>query len=67
VPHPFVVSMEAAERELGYRPVTTYTEAVKETCAWLVGELERGRSWEGSYIESSLDYAAEDEVLASQP
>jgi len=67
VPHPFVVSMEAAERELGYRPVTTYPEAVKETCAWLVGELERGRSWEGSYIESSLDYAAEDEVLASQP
>ena len=67
VPHPFVVSMEAAERELGYRPVTTYPEAVKETCAWLVGELERGRSWEGSYIESSLDYAVEDEVLASQP
>ena len=64
---PFVVSMEAAERELGYRPVTTYPEAVKETCAWLVGELERGRSWEGSYIEASLDYAAEDEVLASQP
>jgi len=67
VPHPFVVSMEAAELELGYWPVTTYPEAVKETCAWLVGELERGRSWEGSYIESSLDYAAEDEVLASQP
>lgn len=64
---PLVVSMEAAERELGYRPVTTYPEAVKETCAWLVGELERGRSWEGSYIESSLDYAAEDEVLASRP
>jgi nucleoside-diphosphate-sugar epimerase len=62
---PLVVSMEAAERELGYRPVTTYPEAVKETCAWLVGELERGRSWEGSYIEGSLDYAAEDEVLAS--
>jgi nucleoside-diphosphate-sugar epimerase len=67
VPFPLIVSMEAAERELGYRPVTTYPEAVKETCAWLVGELERGRSWEGSYIESSLDYAAEDEVLASQP
>ena len=67
VPRPFVVSMEAAERELGYRPVTTYPEAVKETCAWLVGELERGRSWEGSYIESSLDYATEDEMLASRP
>jgi nucleoside-diphosphate-sugar epimerase len=63
---PFVVSMEAAERELGYRPVTTYPEAVKETCAWLVGELESGRSWEGTYIEASLDYAAEDAVLAAQ-
>jgi nucleoside-diphosphate-sugar epimerase len=65
VPWPLIVSMEAAERELGYRPVTTYPEAVKETCAWLVGELERGRSWEGSYIEDTLDYAAEDDALAS--
>jgi nucleoside-diphosphate-sugar epimerase len=63
---PLIVSMEAAERELGYRPVTTYPEAVKETCAWLVGELERGRSWEGSYIADTLDYAAEDEVLESR-
>jgi uncharacterized protein YjlB len=57
--------MEAAERELGYLPVATYPEAVRETCAWLVGELERGRTWEGSYVEGSLDYAAEDAVLAS--
>jgi nucleoside-diphosphate-sugar epimerase len=64
-PNPLVVSMEAAERELGYRPVTTYPEAVKETCAWLVGELERGRTWEGSYIEDTLDYAAEDAAVAS--
>lgn len=64
-PNPLVVSMEAAERELGYRPVTTYPEAVKETCAWLLGELERGRTWEGSYIEDSLDYAAEDAAIAS--
>lgn len=64
---PLVVSMEAAERELGYRPVTTYPEAVKEVCAWLVDELDRGRSWEGSYIADSLDYAAEDEALAAQP
>jgi nucleoside-diphosphate-sugar epimerase len=60
---PLIVSMEAAERELGYRPVTTYPEAVPETCAWLLGELERGRSWEGSYIADTLDYAAEDKVL----
>ena len=57
--------MEAAERELGYRPVTTYREAVKETCAWLVGELERGRSWDDSYIAESLDYASEDAAIAS--
>ncbi len=62
---PLVVSMEAAERELGYRPLTTYPEAVKETCAWLVGELERGRSWEGTYLEEVLDYAAEDAAIAS--
>lgn len=63
---PFVVSMAAAEAELGYRPVTTYPEAVRETCAWLVDELADGRSWEGTYLEGMLDYAAEDEVLARE-
>jgi nucleoside-diphosphate-sugar epimerase len=63
---PFVVSMAAAEQELGYRPVTTYPEAVRETSGWLVGELEAGRNWDGTYLEGMLDYAAEDEVLASQ-
>ena len=67
VPGPFIVSMEAAERELGYRPVTTYPEAVRETCAWLAGELEQGRNWDGTYLEGMLDYAAEDEALASRP
>jgi len=62
---PFVVSMAAAERDLGYVPVTTYPEAVRETCAWLVGELERGRSWDGTYLEGMVDYAAEDAVLES--
>jgi nucleoside-diphosphate-sugar epimerase len=65
-PKPFVVSMAAAEDELGYRPVTTYPEAVRETCAWLVGELQAGRSWEGTYLEGMLDYAAEDAVLATR-
>ena len=63
--YPFVVSMEAAERELGYRPVATYPEAVRETCAWLVGELEAGRDWNGTYLEGMVDYAKEDEVLGS--
>jgi nucleoside-diphosphate-sugar epimerase len=63
---PFVVSMEAAERELGYRPVTTYPEAVRETSAWLVGELRNDRNWDGTYLEGMLDYAAEDAVLAAR-
>jgi nucleoside-diphosphate-sugar epimerase len=65
VPRSFVLSMAAAEGELGYRAVTTYPEAVVETCRWLVGELERGRSWEGTYLETMDDYAAEDAALAS--
>lgn len=67
VARPFIVSMEAAERELGYRPVTAYPEAVAETCAWIAGELESGRSWDGTYLEAMLDYAAEDAALASRP
>jgi nucleoside-diphosphate-sugar epimerase len=65
-PVPFVISMEAAERELGYRSVTTYPEAVRETCEWLVGELERGRTWDGTYLEGMVDYDAEDAVLESR-
>jgi nucleoside-diphosphate-sugar epimerase len=65
VPRPFVISMEAAERELGYRPVTTYAEAVRETCAWLISELDAGRDWSGTYLEAMLDYAEEDKVLGS--
>ena len=46
--------------------MTTYPDAVKETCAWIVGELESGRDWSGTYLEETLDYAAEDEALASR-
>jgi nucleoside-diphosphate-sugar epimerase len=63
---PFIVSMTAAEETLGYQPVTTYPEAVRETSEWLVDELAGGRNWEGTYLEGMLDYAAEDAVLASQ-
>lgn len=63
---PFVVSMAAAEEELGYRPVTTYPEAVRDTAAWIAAEIEDGRNWDGTYLEGMLDYAAEDAVLASQ-
>jgi nucleoside-diphosphate-sugar epimerase len=62
---PLVVSMDAAARELGYAPVTTYPEAVTETCAWLVSELESGRNWDESYLAGMLDYEAEDAAIAS--
>lgn len=62
---PFIVDMTAAERELGYAPVVSYPEAVRETAAWLVDELAAGRDWNGTYLEGMLDYAKEDEVLSS--
>lgn len=61
--HPLVLEMSTAERELGYQPVTAYPEAVKAACSWLVSELEGGRDWGGTYLDGSLDYAAEDAVL----
>jgi nucleoside-diphosphate-sugar epimerase len=63
--HPCVFDMTAAERELGYRAVTAYPEAVGATCEWLVGELESGRDWKGTYLEPALDYAAEDAAIAA--
>jgi nucleoside-diphosphate-sugar epimerase len=65
VPRPLVVDMSAAGRELGYRPVTTYPEAVRETCAWLVDEAPR-RDWSETYLGRYFDYAAEDAELRSR-
>jgi nucleoside-diphosphate-sugar epimerase len=62
---PFILSMEAAERELGYAPVATYAEAVRLTAAWLAAELAAGRNWDGTYLEGMLDYTAEDAAIAS--
>ncbi|MGP3770712.1 NAD-dependent epimerase/dehydratase family protein [Streptomyces sp. SDT5-1] len=71
LPHPFVLDMSAAERELGYKPVTTYAEALPETVEWLVARL-RERDWESSfpkmvasYTTGLFDYAAEDAWLES--
>ena len=68
LPRPFVLDMTEAEFELGYRPVTTYAEAVGETCAWLV-EATEGKDWRdvlrgaGDHYGSLFDYAAEDELI----
>jgi nucleoside-diphosphate-sugar epimerase len=67
-PHPVVLDMTDAEFELGYRPVTTYEQALPETLAWLV-EATRGREWRevlpttAKIMESSFDYAAEDAFI----
>ncbi|MYZ34190.1 NAD-dependent epimerase/dehydratase family protein [Streptomyces sp. MnatMP-M17] len=69
VEHTVVYDMAAAERELGYRPVTGYVESLPETVTWLTGQL-RGRAWTdafpkmaASYGTGLFDYAAEDAWL----
>lgn len=60
VPFPLIVDMSRAQRELGYRPVTTYADAVRETAAWLAAEPP---DVSGTYMERYFDYAAEDALL----
>jgi nucleoside-diphosphate-sugar epimerase len=68
VARPFVLDMTEAEFEVGYRPVTTYENAVKETCDWLVGATEE-RDWREAFPTAAkqyadqFDYAAEDQLL----
>ncbi|MFF3491677.1 NAD-dependent epimerase/dehydratase family protein [Streptomyces sp. NPDC002795] len=72
VPRPLILDMSAAERELGYKPVTTYADALPETVEWLTARL-REQDWESgfpkmvaSYTTGLFDYAAEDAWLASR-
>jgi nucleoside-diphosphate-sugar epimerase len=66
--HPVVYDMSAAERELGYRPVTGYEESLPATVEWLAGQL-KGRNWTEAFAKMAargdmFDYAAEDAWLA---
>jgi nucleoside-diphosphate-sugar epimerase len=62
---PLVADMTEAELDLRYKPVTTYPQAVRATCEWLV-EATRGRDWRevltgsAEYMADSFDYEAED-------
>lgn len=68
--HPVVCDMAAAERELGYRPVTGYAESLPETVGWLTERLS-GRDWEDAFPQlvrsygrdGLFGYAAEDAWL----
>jgi nucleoside-diphosphate-sugar epimerase len=68
VPKPFLVDMTKAEEELGYRPATSWSEAIGTQVEWLV-EVTRGRDWRdvlprgAQYL--SFDYDAEDELVRS--
>jgi len=68
VPRPFLVDMSKAERELGYRPVTTWADAIGPQVEWLV-EATRRRDWRevlprgAQYLK--FDYDAEDELVRS--
>lgn len=71
VDHPVVYDMSAAERELGYRPVTGYAESLPETVEWLTAQLH-GRDWRQAFPAMAktydphldlFDYAAEDAWL----
>ena len=65
---PIVADMTSAEIELGYRPVTTYAEAVRATCEWLVSATT-ARDWRevlpatAEHEEESFDYEAEDAFI----
>lgn len=60
-PDPFLVDMTAAERELAYRPVTTYHDAVADTVDWLLAEQPPLHP----YMQQFFDYEAEDELVRS--
>jgi nucleoside-diphosphate-sugar epimerase len=65
---PIVYDMAAAERELGYRAVTSYAESLPATVEWLARQLD-GRHWREifsglvTYEDDWFDYAAEDSWL----
>lgn len=72
--HPIVLDMAAAERELGYRPVTSYADSLPVTVA-LLAERLRGADWRVAFPDMArtydphgdlFDYAAEDAWLAAR-
>jgi nucleoside-diphosphate-sugar epimerase len=69
---PVVMDMSKAEAELGYRPPTTYQQAVEAAVSWMVDTV-RGQDWRDVFAyfyanqgEEAFDYDAEDEWLAAR-
>jgi nucleoside-diphosphate-sugar epimerase len=65
-PKPFVVDMSTAARDLGYEPVTTWSDAIDRQVEWLV-EATEGRKWQevlprgAEYLQ--FDYEGEDALV----
>lgn len=74
LPHPMVLDMTAAERDLGYQAVTTYGQSLPDTVAWLVDAVSTTHWRELFPLVARLcddhgdwfDYAAEDRWLATR-
>jgi nucleoside-diphosphate-sugar epimerase len=67
---PMLVDMAKAERELGYRPATSWAEALPRQARWLI-DATTGREWReiltrgADYLK--FDYEAEDQFVAGLP
>jgi nucleoside-diphosphate-sugar epimerase len=65
-PKPMIVDMSKAESELGYKPVTTWEEALPSQVEWLLA-VTHDRDWRevlprgAQYLQ--FDYEAEDKLL----
>jgi nucleoside-diphosphate-sugar epimerase len=73
-PHPLVFGMAGAERELGYRAVTSYEDSLPATIDWTLAALRKG-DWREVFPVlaqraktqvGQFDYAAEDNWLAKR-
>ena len=66
-PKPMLLDMSKAESELGYRPATTWTEALPRQVEWLIAAT-RDRDWRdvlprgAQYLQ--FDYEGEDALVA---
>jgi nucleoside-diphosphate-sugar epimerase len=62
------LNMETAEQDLCFRPATTYSAAVVETCDWLQ-HVTAGKPWRKALTLDQyghlFDYAAEDEFMTT--
>jgi len=69
VPKPLIVDMSKAERELVYRPATTWAEALPRQVEWLMAAT-RDRDWRevlprgAQYLQ--FDYEGEDALVAEK-